>query len=326
MAGFLLRRLASSLVLLFLVLTLTFFLVRLAPGSPFSQLTQDASRISPEALERLRALYGLDRPLLEQYFTWLGAALQGDFGVSYRLQQPALLVLLHALPSTLVLAVAALLVGYLVALPMGVFAARRRGSAWDHGIRIGALLIYSLPLFWVALVALLLVAYVIPILPAGHAHSVGADDLPGPLWLLDFLHHLALPALVLGLAIAAGTTRFVRNSLLEVLQEPYLVTARAKGLAERRVIWRHGVRTALAPLLQLLGLTLPALLNGSVLIEVIFSWPGLGRVTYDALLTRDYPLILAAVALSATFVILGNLLADLLHALADPRVRDGSRG
>jgi peptide/nickel transport system permease protein len=180
-----------------------------------------------------------------------------------------------------------------------------------------------MPTFWLALMAVLLLSYLIPVFPASHMHSPSADRLSAAGRLFDLLYHLALPALVLGTAAAAGTARFVRNSLLDVLGQDYIRTARAKGLSEPRVLLVHALRNALAPLLQLLGLSLPLLLNGSLVVEVIFAWPGLGRVTFQAIAARDYPVVLATTALSGVLVVAGNLLADLLHVAADPRLRRG---
>lgn len=322
MARYLLRRLGSTLLLLYLVLTLTFFLVHLAPGDP--ALLFEDQRVPSGARDQLRRIYGLDRPVWEQYGAWLQAVvLRGDWGISFRYQEPPTDILGRAFPNTVVLALASLAVGYGFALPLGMVAARRRDGAVDHGIRLGSMLVYSMPVFWTGLMAILLFSYAWPILPAGHTHSVGAES--WPIWsqLLDRLRHLALPSLILGAGMAAATTRFVRNELLDVLGREYLTTARAQGLPERRVLWVHGFRNALVPLVQLFGLTLPMLLNGALVVEVVFAWPGIGRVTYDALLARDYPLILASTAFSAVLVVLGNLTADLLHAVVDPRVRDG---
>lgn len=314
-----LQRVAAALFLLFLVLTITFFLVQLAPGDPGVLLMGDQA--PPEAAERLRSVYGLDRSLPVQYLTWLGSIARGDWGVSFLYGRPVLRVLLGSLGPTALLACAALLVQYLVGLPLGVAAARRRGRPADAAIRMGSLLFYSMPVFWLGLMAILLFAYAWPVFPASHMHSVGAAALTPGERLLDVLHHLALPAVTLGLAMSGSTVRFVRNRMLEVLEEDYVRTARAKGLTERRVVWVHALRNALVPVVQLLGLSLPALLNGSLIAEVVFSWPGLGRTTFQAIVARDYPVILAATAFTAAQVVAGNLLADVLHAAVDPRVR-----
>lgn len=321
MSAFLLRRLAASLLLLLLVLSITFLLLHWLPGDPTR--TSESDRMTREQRENLRRVLGLDRPLHEQYLSWLsGAVLRGDLGTSFSQQRPVTAAILNALPGTLLLAAAALFVEFGAALLLGVAAARRPGTVVDHAIRVGTLLLFSQPVFWLGLMAILLFSYVWPVLPAGHMRSVGADEMGAGERLFDLLRHLLLPALVLGLTNAGATARFVRASLLEVLGRDYIRTARAKGLSERRVIWVHGMRNALAPLLQLLALTLPALLNGSLVTEVVFSWPGLGRLTFGAILARDFPLILGTVAISAILVISGNLVADVLHALSDPRVRD----
>ena len=321
MAGFILRRLAASLLLFLLVLSVTFFLLHLIPGSPLN-LAED-SRLPREARENLRRIYGLDRPLPEQYLTWLSSvALRGDWGPSLSQQRPVTSAIAAALPGTLLLASAALFIEFGVGLLLGVAAARRPGSAVDHAIRIGSLLLYSQPVFWLGLMAILLFSYIWPILPASHLRSVDADTMGFGARSLDLLRHLVLPAGVMGLRSAGGTARFVRASLLEVMGRDYIRTARAKGLSERRVVWAHGLRTALVPLIQLFALSLPALLSGSLIVEIVFSLPGIGRLAFDAILARDYPLILGVVAFSAVIVLLGNLLADLLHAVADPRVRD----
>lgn len=321
MIRFVLRRLAASFLLLYLVVTATFFLLHLAPGSP-ADLMMEGKRISPEHRENLRRIYGLDRSLPEQYVRWLGAVARGDWGMSFSTQRPAATVILDALPATLLLASAALVVQYAAGVTLGIAAARRRGRAADHLIRIGSLLLYSQPTFWLGLMAILLFSLAWPILPAGHMRSVRAEDLAPAARLVDLLRHLILPCLVLGLTEAGATARFVRGSLLEVLGQEYIRAARAKGLSERRVIWTHGLRNILPLLLQLLALSISGLLSGSLVTEVIFSWPGLGRLTFESILSRDYPMVLATTAFTAVLVLVCNLVADVLHALADPRVRD----
>ena len=320
MAGFLLRRLAASLLLLLLVLTVVFFLLRLMPGDPIHLF--EGQRLTPEQQHRLRQIYGLDRPLPKQYWAWISAVGRGDFGISLSQQRPVSTALLEAFPATALLAFGSLAVEYAVAILLGAVSARRRESALDQGIRVVTLLLYSQPIFWLGLMAILLLSYVWPVLPAGQMRSVDADLLSPGGRLLDLLRHLALPALVTGLSAAGGTARYLRASLIEVMGQDYIRTARAKGLSERRVLWVHGLRNAAVPLIQIFSLTLPVLLSGALITEVVFSWPGIGRLLFNAVLSRDYPLVLGATALSATLIVLGNLLADVLHALVDPRVRD----
>jgi peptide/nickel transport system permease protein len=321
MSRFLIQRLAAALLLLFLVLTVTFCLVHLAPGDPLG-LAEDAHMTAAQKAH-LKHVYGLDRPLPEQYFVWLSAVvLHADWGISFADQRPVTALLAGALPPTLLLAAAALLVEYSLGLLLGVAAARRPGTAADHLIRILSLLLFSQPVFWLGLMAVLLFSLVFPILPASHMRSVDAEELGAAARLADLGRHLVLPALVLGLQGAARIARFVRGSLLEVLGRDYINTARAKGLSERRVVWVHGMRNALLPLIQVFALSLSGLLSGALVVEVVFAWPGLGRLTFEAVLDRDYPVVLATTALSALLVVGANLLADLLQGWADPRLRD----
>ena len=320
MPGFLLRRLAASLLLLLLVLTLAFFFLHLLPGDPVHLF--EGQRLTLAQQRNMERIYGLDRPLPEQYLAWISSVARWDWGTSLSQQRPVSTVLREALPATADLALAALAVEYALALLLGIASPRRRGSALDHAVRVVTLLLYSQPVFWLGLMAILLFSYVWPVLPAGHMRSVDADLMSPVGRLLDLARHLLLPALVIGLSTTGGTARYLRASLIEVMSQDYIRTARAKGLSERRVVWVHGLRNAVVPLIQVFAISLPLLLSGALIVEVVFSWPGLGRLTFLAISTRDYPLILGSTALSATLVILGNLVADVLHALVDPRVRD----
>jgi len=321
MPGYLLRRLAAAALLVWLVLTTTFVLLRLVPGDAATSVSE--LPIPKPQKEILIHAYGLDRPLPEQYLRWLGAVtLHGNLGISFAQLRPVRTVVAEALPATLLLAAAALLIEYGLGTALGVAAARRSGSALDRSIRVATLLLYSQPVFWLGLMAILLFSDRLGWLPASHMHSVGADEMGRGARLADLGKHLVLPAMTLGLAQAGRAARFVRAGLLEVLGRDYIRTARAKGLSERRVVWVHGMRAALVPIIQLLGLSVPDLLSGALIAEVVFAWPGLGRVTYDAIMARDSPVLLATTGVSAILVVGGNLVADLLHAAADPRVRD----
>lgn len=320
LAAYAFRRLASAALLLVLVLSFTFFFIHLAPGDP--TILIDDPRVSPEDREALRRIYGLDRPLAEQYVVWMRSVLlRGEWGVSFVHARPALEVVAERVPATLLLTGVALGLQFGFGLILGVAAARRVDTAVDHWIRATSLLFYSLPIFFTGLVALMLFSHNWSLFPAGHMTSVDAASLPPLSRVVDVVHHLSLPVLVLVLSGAGVVARFARNSLLEVLQQDYIRTARAKGLSEKRVIWVHAMKNAATPLVQLLGLSLPFLLSGSLVVEVVFSWPGLGRLTYDSILARDYPVVLATTALAGTLVIAGNLFADLVQAAIDPRVR-----
>jgi peptide/nickel transport system permease protein len=320
--GFLSRRLASSLVIFLLVLSTTFLLIHLVPGDP-TLVFQD-SRLSPEQRENLRRLYGLDRPLAEQYLRWLSAVtLHQDFGISLSQRRPVTSVVAEAVGPTLLLASAATAVELAFGLALGVAAARRYRRPFDAVARLFSLVLYSQPVFWLGLMLVLFFSTVWPVLPTSHMHSIDADAMSLPGRWLDLLLHLALPALALGLPASGATARFVRASFLEVMERPFILAARARGLSEARLVWVHGLRNAAIPLVQLLAISFPALLSGSLAVEVIFSWPGMGRLTFESILARDYPVILATTALSALFVLVGNFLSDLAHAALDPRVRKG---
>ncbi len=321
MIRYFLRRLGVSLLLLYLVLTAVFFLIHLAPGKPDAFLINDR-RLPAEQQARLARVYGLDKPLPVQYVRWMAATLTGDWGTSFTYQRPVTEMIGDALPATLLLAAAGLVFEQGFGLILGIAAARRPGSRLDHLIRVVSLVLYSQPIFWLGLMAILLFSLVWPVLPAGHLRSVGAEDLPPFARALDVLHHLILPGLVLGLSTCGQVARFVRGSLLDVLGQEHIRASRAKGLSERRVIWVHALRNALAPLLQVLAVSASLLLGGVIVVEVVFSWPGVGRLTFDSILSRDYPMVLGTTAFSAAMVVICNFAADVLHALADPRVRD----
>lgn len=321
MALAVLRRLSGALALLLVILAGAFALLEAMPGEPGAAF-EDA-RVPPDQRDRIRALYGLDRPAPERFLRFVGAALRFEWGYSFSHHRPVTAVLGAALPWTLLLGGAALALEFGLGIPLGLWAARRAGSAADHLVRATTLAIWAMPSFWLGLLLLLLFSFGLGALPAGGVSTAGAD-----LWsplprALDLLRHLALPALALGLPAAATTARFVRAGLLEVAGEPYLAAARARGLSESRILWGHALRAAAAPIVQLFGLTLAGLLSGALAVEVVFAWPGLGRVTYDALAARDYPVLLAGATLSATTVLAGSFLAELLHAALDPRVRRG---
>lgn len=320
MAAYLLRRLGTSALLILALLTAVFFVVRAAPGDPVDRF------LDPDlgAAQRgeLRHALGLDRPLGEQYLRWLQRVVTaGDFGQSLRQHRPVAEVLGEALPPTILLTLTSYLVHLSLAVALGVFLARRRGRWEERLLTVGGLAVYSLPAFWVGQMLILVFCRLLGWLPASGLASPDAALLPWPERWLDTARHLALPVLLLGVTSALGTARYVRNSLLEALAQDYVLMARAKGLPESAVVGRHALRNALLPVVTLAGLSLPLLLGGAVVTEVVFAWPGLGRVTVDAIYARDYPVIMATTALSALLVVAGNLAADLVYGLVDPRVR-----
>ena len=315
---FISRRIAQSLVLVLIVLTVTFFLLHLAPGDPMARYYHPD--IAPETVELMKERLGLDKPIHEQYLRWVGSFIRGDFGVSLAYDVPVRTLLVEAIPNTLRLTLAALLLHILIGIALGIASAARRYSLFDRVNTVVALFVYSIPSFWLALMLILLFSLKLGLLPSSHMESIGAGELGGFALFVDRLRHLILPAFVLGIASAASTARYMRGSMLDVLKEDYIRTARAKGLAESTVLIKHAFKNAALPIVTIVGLSLPFLLGGAVVTEKIFAWPGMGRLTVDAIFARDYPVVLAVNFVVACMVIAGNLLADVGYALLDPRV------
>lgn len=319
MTGYLLRRIAAAVPLVFGVLTLTFFMVRLAPGDPASLYI--SGDISPAFAEQLRHSFGLDQPLHVQYVQWLFSTVRGDFGISFSKHAPVFDVIMDTLPRTLLLTSAALALNFIIGIGLGIAAAVRRGGFQDHALGILSLFLYSMPEFWLGLMLILGLSLQIPIFPASGMHSPLASYLPAFDYAMDVLQHMVLPVFVLGIASAAATGRYMRGSLLEVINQDYVRTARAKGVREAVVLTRHALRNALLPIITLFGLSLPFLLGGAVIVETVFGWPGMGKLAVDAIFTRDYPMIIACTFVAGCTVIAGNLISDVLYAIADPRIR-----
>jgi peptide/nickel transport system permease protein len=321
------RLVAHRLVLLvpmvWLVATLTFAVVVAAPGSYAD--TVDHPGLTIEQREALRARYGLDQPLHRQYIAWLNAVVRGDLGTSFVTKEPVGRLLARSLPPTLLLGASALAIDFLLGIAIAVAAARRPRGWFDRVSSILGLGLAGLPSFWVAGLAILVFAILLGWFPASHMHTIGAGRLPPFSRFGDLLHHLALPTACLGLVGAAGTARYLRAALLDVRDERFILAARARGLSERRVLWIHTLRPALLPVVTLLGLSLPILVSGSVVIETIFSWPGVGLALLQAAHARDIPVIMAITILGALAVLLGSLVADVLYAIIDPRAREETR-
>lgn len=322
MLGLVARRLLSALPLIAGVLTLTFVLLEAAPGRPADLLLGDGP-VPPETRARIEAAYGLDRPAYARYASWIGSAMTGDLGWSLSRGRNVTSVLADALPPTIGLAAAALAIQLLLGVLLGALHVVRPGGAWDHGIGAVGLVLASVPAFWLGLMAILLLAVAVPIFPPSSAHSIGAEAWSAPARAADFLWHAALPALVLGLGSAAIISRFVRAGLLQAFGEGFVRAARARGASRARLLVIHALPVAAGPVITLAGLQLPVLVSGALVVEVVFGWPGMGRVTYDAVMAQDLPVVLAAVLFATILVILGNLLADLGLALVDPRLRVG---
>ncbi len=320
MTTWLVRRGAAAGAIVFAVLTLTFIAIHLAPGTPF--LPRGDRPMDSVVVARLRQRFGLDRPLPVQYLRYLTALGRGDLGESFSQHRPVALVLEDAIPNTLVLGGTALLIDFLTGLAIGVFQAARARRRSDAALTAVTLFFYSLPIFWLGLVLLLVFGERLHWFPVGGIVDPLHDSLPPFARAWDRVRHLALPALTLGLVGAAGTARFQRAAMLEALGQDFVRTARAKGLTERAVLLGHALRNALLPYFTLLGLALPFVLTGAVLVESVFAWPGMGKLAADAIASRDYPVVAAAPLVASTIVVAGSVLADLLIAAADPRTRE----
>lgn len=321
MFSYVLRRVLGAIPLIFGVLTLTFFIIRLAPGDPASFFIQPG--VSPKVAEQMREQYGLNDPLIIQYFKWLGNVLQGDFGRSFSRHQPVFDVILDAVPITISLALIGITMQFIFGILLGVISAVKQGTKIDRTLTVSALFIYSMPEFWLSLMLIILFSLKLGWFPASNLNSIGADSLGALEYSLDRLKHLVLPIFVLSLGGTAGLARYVRGQMLEVIRQDYIRTARAKGLNEKIVIFKHALRNALLPVVTILGGSLPALFSGALFIEVIFAIPGMGRIAVEAVFARDYPLIIANTFISGTLIVMGNLLADVLYGVVDPRIKLG---
>jgi peptide/nickel transport system permease protein len=320
MRTYVLRRLLQLVPLLLAVVLLTFALLKLAPGDYLTALA-DNPQVSAATLDAMRHRFGLDQPWTVQLILYLkNVILHLDFGESFSRHQPVFAVLREGLLNTLLLAMAGALVTWGLAIPLGAWAAARQGTAVDRTLSLVAFIGLSVPEVLSGLLLLMLAANT-GWFPVGGMRSLDWETLPFAGRVLDVLRHLLLPALVVGLVPLASRMRQMRANLLDVLRLEYVTTARAKGLDERTVVMKHALRNALNPLITLFGYTLGSLLSGSLVAEIIFSWPGLGRVTYEALLSRDQYLVVGSVLMASTVLVLGNLVADLLLAATDPRLR-----
>jgi peptide/nickel transport system permease protein len=326
MIGFLIRRIVGAIPLLLGILTIIFFVVHLAPGDPTARFFNP--NVSPEVIEQMRRNLGLDQPLHVQYGRWMWAFVRGDFGYSFGQMRPIGDILPEVLWNTLQLTLVSLIVIFAVGMLIGIVQAVRQYSLADNVLTFVALFFYSMPSFWFALMLILIFSlragqegWFLQF-PASGMTSIDYEYMGIGERIVDRLRHLLMPAIALGIGSAAGVARYMRNSMLEVIHQDFIRTARAKGLSERVVVFKHALRNALIPIITLLGLYLPFLLSGAVLVETIFAWPGMGRAIVEAILARDYPMVMATSFVIASLVVAGNLLSDVLYAVVDPRIRN----
>jgi peptide/nickel transport system permease protein len=313
------RRMLHAVPLVLGVVVVNFTLIHLAPGDPILALIGEF-QAAPEFIRSVREQFGLDRPLPVQLGLYLWNLLWGDFGHSFAFKQPVLEVILDRVPATLLLMSAALLYATLLGAFFGVISSRRQYSRADNAFTLVSLVGYSMPVFWLGQILLILFSLKLPLFPAQGMESL-REGYTGFARGLDILHHLALPAFTLGLGYLAVDVRFTRASMLEVMSQDYIRTARAKGLSERAVFYKHALRNALIPLVTITGLNFGFLLAGAVLTETVYAWPGLGRLMYDSIYTRDYPVLMGMFVVISVMVIVVNLLTDILYSILDPRIR-----
>lgn len=315
MGQYLVRRLLISLVLLLGVTVLDFFIISLAPGDPLDYLV-GAGEMTLTSEKKLRERWGLNDPLHVRYARWFGQVLRGNLGFSLDTGEPVTKRIGQRLGPTLVLMGSALALAYTIAIPAGVLSALKRHSFFDAAVTTFALLGVSLPNFFIGLLGVYIFSLKLNLLPTSGMQTIGA-----PFSIVDRIRHLILPASILGMMLVGELTRYTRSSLQDVLSQDYVRTARAKGLRERVVMTRHALRNALLPLITILGLRIPWMIGGALIVETIFSWPGMGLLTVQATRHRDYSVLMGLALVAATMGILGNLIADLLYSVADPRIR-----
>lgn len=313
MRAYIIRRLGQSMILLFLVSLVVFFIIHAAPGGPALLLNPELGKEEALALEEE---LGLTKPIPVQYLTWLSNLLHGNLGNSFMKGLPVSVLVMERLGPTIYLMFSSLAMAVLVAIPLGVASAVKRYSVIDYAGTLVAFFGLALPSFWYGIILILLFSVILGWLPSGGMYTVGSG-----FSVMDRLSHLILPSLVLGTTAMAQLTRFTRSSMLSVMTQDYVRTARAKGLAERVVLYRHALRNALVPVITVFGLQLPRLVGGAAITETIFGWPGMGKLAVDAAFQRDYPVIMGVTMVISVVVVAANLLVDLCYALVDPRIR-----
>ena len=317
----LLSRLLQGLALVLAVVVLNFLLVHAAPGDPVETIAGASGGMSDELKAQLRSQYGLDQPLPVQLGIYLGKIVQGDLGFSYFFNLPVAGLIAERIPATLLLVVSAVLAAFVIGTTLGVLSARKPNGLLSQTITVLSLVGFAAPVFWTGIMLVILLASVWPIFPVSGLRSIDATGNGGARDMLDVLHHLVLPALTLGLVYLAQYSRLARASMLDVLGADYIRTARAKGLSNRVVLYKHALRNAVLPVVTILGLQFGNVMAGAILVETVFNWPGLGRLAFEAVLRRDYPSVLGVLLFSSIVVVVMNQLTDLCYRLIDPRIK-----
>lgn len=321
MLSYIAKRLLLMIPLVIGITLITFTVVHLAPGGPVEIETEMSMKASAQARENLKKLYGLDKPLHEQYLDWLKRLLTLDFGKSFVDGRPVIGKIAERIPVTLEINLLSLVLIFALAIPIGVLAATRQYSLFDKLTTVFVFLGFSTPTFWLALLCMILFGVTLGVLPISGIRSIDASDMGTLERLFDHLKHLVLPVALSAFGGIAGLSRYSRSSMLEVIRQDYIRTAQAKGLRQSTVITRHALRNALMPVVTILGLSVPGLIGGAVIFETIFAIPGMGQLFYSSAMSRDYPTIMGILVIGAVLTLIGNLLADISYALVDPRIR-----
>lgn len=324
MLHYLLKRTLMMVPLALGITLITFAVIHLAPGEPVEMQVAMNPKVSAEARQRMREFYGLDKPLHVQYGQWLSRLARFDFGQSFAPDHRKVVdKIKERIPVTLSLNIIALILEFGIAVPIGILAATRRDTPLDKAITVFVFTGFAVPTFWLALLLMYFFGVKLSWLPISGLHSLGSDGFGTVRWLADLGKHLILPVSVATFSSLAGLSRYMRSTMLEVIGQDYITTARAKGLSERVVIYKHALRNALLPVITLLGFSVPGLIGGSVIFETIYSIPGMGQLFYMGVMSRDYPLVMGILVIGACLTLVGNLLADVGYAMADPRIRQG---
>ena len=322
MLQYIFKRLIFMLPLLIGITIICFTVMHLAPGSPTDLQTQMNPRVSAEAKERLRTMYELDKPLHQQYWSWVKKLAVLDLGKSFSSDhRPVADKILERLPITILLNILSMLLILLIAIPIGILSAVHQDSPFDKITSVFVFVGFAIPTFWLALLLMIFFGVNLSWLPISGIRSLNYEYLPAGAAFWDLIKHLILPVLLSAFGGLAGLSRYMRSNMLEVIRQDYIMTARAKGLSERVVIYKHALRNALLPVITILGLSIPGLIGGSVIFETIFAIPGMGQLFYMSVMARDYPVVMGILFIGAVLTLLGNLIADVSYAVADPRIR-----
>ncbi len=321
MLKYIIRRLIGIVPLLFGITLITFMVIHLAPGKPTDLETQFNPKVSMEARQRIAHLYGLDKPLHAQYVDWLKRFSRFDFGVSFVDSRPVIKKIAERIPVTLGINLASIILILLIGVPIGVSSAVKEGSFYDRSMTVFVFTGFAVPTFWLSLILMDLIGVRWGLLPISGIKSLEFEKFGALEKIIDVVRHLALPVFVSAFGGLAGISRYMRSNMIHVLRQDYIRTARAKGLKEKDVIYRHALNNALLPVVTILGLSIPGLIGGSVIFESIFGIPGMGRLFYESVMARDYPVIMGVLVIGASLTLLGNLLADMSYAAVDPRIK-----